>query len=80
MLFSLISSVRALAGCLIRKSSHLHISWYCCVSLDPASPWHTNGRFKSAVCFWNKVVDGQSGDPSAWLVLAMRENAVLSES
>jgi hypothetical protein len=35
---------------------------------------------KSAVCFWNKVVDRQNGDPSDWLVLAMRENAQLSVS
>jgi hypothetical protein len=26
---------------------------------------------KSAVCFWNKVVDRQNGDPSDWLVLAI---------
>jgi hypothetical protein len=36
--------------------------------------------FKSAVCFWNKVVDRQNCDPSDWLVLAMRENAQLSVS
>jgi hypothetical protein len=36
--------------------------------------------FKSAVCFWNKVVDRQGGDPSDWLVLAMQENIQMSAS
>jgi hypothetical protein len=40
-----------------------------------ASQW-----FKSIICFWNKVATRGSGDPSDWLVLAMRENIKLSVS